>query len=96
MGVRRALLLAGLVGLTACAPEAVPPGPPAPEGTALANCQRDFRWRRGGVTRVTRVDMFEEQRGIITGVGAFGTKYTCFTNTRGEVANVSVDPRFRR
>jgi hypothetical protein len=87
--------LAGLVALGACAPVPVPSGPPAPDGTALANCERELRFRGGGVTRIIRVDIFEAQRGIITAAGSFGTNYTCFTNQRGEVVNITVDRRYR-
>lgn len=90
-------MLVVAVGLAACTPPGPPP-PPAPEGTAVANCMRELRWRSGGTARITKVNIFEEQRGIISAAGlGFGLgaiSYGCFTNAQGEVVNVSIDRRF--
>lgn len=84
-----------LAVLAACEPVAAPSGPPAPAGTAKANCEREI-WRRGGGgARITNVTIFEQQRGIVSASGSFGTKYDCFTNAQGKAINVTVDRRRR-
>jgi hypothetical protein len=98
---RRAALLAAAL-LAGCATGGAPPGgsaapstAPVAEGTALANCKREI-WRRSGEqVRITSVNIFEEQRGIISGTGSFGTRYDCFTNPAGKAVNVTVDRRRR-
>lgn len=84
-----------LAALAACAPVATPSGPPAPAGTAKANCEREIWRRSGGAARITNVTIFEQQRGIISANGSFGTRYDCFTNAQGKAVNVTVDRRRR-
>lgn|GEM_PF-5172318 len=84
--------------LTACGP-AGPPGPPPPPaaaGTAEANCTQRFLWRYGPTVRVTKVSIFEGQRGVIRGSRLGGTTFQCFTDTQGEVVHVIVDRPRRR
>lgn len=83
-----------LLALAACDQPVTPPGPPAPEGTALANCTERLNQLSAGTVRISSVNIFEEQRGIISGLGMGRIEYGCFTNPQGEVVHVSVDRPF--
>jgi hypothetical protein len=91
----RAIWAAALLSLVAGCTMPQEPQAPAPEGTALANCERELWWRSGTGVRITRVDIFEDQRGVIRGMSNIGRiQYRCFTNAQGEVINVIVDRPF--